>query len=130
MQAKSILVIAAVFGGVSVIMGAMGAHALKAVLAPEALLSYLTGARYNMYHAIALLAIAGNIQYLNTKWLKLSVNLIMVGTILFSGSIYLLSTSSITGIEMSNILGPITPIGGLLLILGWFSIIMGVIKKE
>ena len=130
MQPKSILIIAAVFGGISVIMGAMGAHALKAVLEPEALQSYLTGARYNMYHAIALLAIAGNIQYINPKWLKLSVNFIMVGTILFSGSIYLLSTSSITGIEMSNVLGPITPIGGLLLILGWFSIILAAIKQE
>jgi len=130
MQPKSILIIAAVFGGISVIMGAMGAHALKAVLEPEALQSYLTGARYNMYHAIALLAIAGNIQYLNPKWLKLSVNLITVGTILFSGSIYLLSTSSITGIEMSKVLGPITPIGGLLLILGWFSIILAAIKQE
>ena len=130
MKQKTIIIIAAIFGGISVIMGAMGAHALKAVLEPQALQSYLTGTRYNMYHAIALLAIAGNIQYLNQKWLKLSVNLIMIGTILFSGSIYLLSTASISGIEMGKILGPVTPIGGLLLILGWFSVIMAAFKQQ
>jgi len=130
MQPKSILIIAAVLGGISVIMGAMGAHALKAVLEPEALQSYLTGARYNMYHAIALLAIAGNTQHLDPKWIKISVIFTLIGTILFSGSIYLLSTSSISGLSNISFLGPITPLGGLLLISGWFSIIIAAIKKH
>lgn len=129
MQPKSIIITAAIFGVISVIMGAMGAHALKAVLEPESLSSYLTGAKYNMYHAIALLAIAANSQYLESKWMKNGVLLIIAGTILFSGSIYLLSTSSITGLSLKHILGPTTPIGGILLILGWLSIMLAAIKK-
>jgi len=129
MKPKTIIITAAVFGVTSVIMGAMGAHALKAVLSPDSLSSFLTGSKYNMYHAIALLAIAGNTKYLQENWLKNGVLLITVGTVLFSGSIYLLSTSSVTGLSARSILGPLTPIGGILLILGWLSIMMAAIKK-
>lgn len=129
MKPKSIIITAGIFGVFSIITGAMGAHALKELLTPEALESYLTGARYNMYHAIALLAIAGNTAYLNPKWLKNGVLFIIFGTVLFSGSIYLLATSSITGISANSILGPTTPIGGLLLIIGWLSITIAAIKK-
>ena len=129
MKVKTIIIIATIFGAVSVITGAMGAHALKAVLTPEALTSYLTGSRYNMYHAIALLAIAGLSTHLEQKWMKNGVLLISVGTILFSGSIYLLSTSSVSGIQLGSFLGPVTPIGGILIIFGWVSIALAAIKK-
>ena len=129
MKVKSIILTATILGALSVITGAMGAHALKAVLEPEALTSYLTGSRYNMYHALALLAIAGIHAHLDPKWMKNGVLLITWGTILFSGSIYLLSTSSITGLNISSILGPITPIGGLLIIFGWVSIALAAVKK-
>ena len=129
MKLKSIIVIATILGAISVITGAMGAHALKEILEPESLKSYLTGSRYNMYHALALIAIVGINTYLDPKWMKLGVQLITVGTILFSGSIYILSTSAITGIHAGSILGPITPIGGLLIISGWFSIAIAAIKK-
>ena len=130
MKPQSIIVYAGILGAIAVIMGAMGAHALKAVLSPEALESFGTGARYNMYHAILLFAIAANIKNIDPKWLKLSVNLTLIGTLLFSGSIYLLSTSTITGINAKHFLGPITPIGGLLLISGWISIVIGAFKAK
>jgi uncharacterized membrane protein YgdD (TMEM256/DUF423 family) len=124
MKPKSIITIAGVMAIIAVIMGAMGAHALKEVLSPEKVNSILTGVRYNMYHAIALVAIVGISNHLDPKWMKKGVLLLMFGTLLFSGSIYILSTSSLTGISAKAILGPTTPIGGILLILGWLSIIV------
>tara|TARA_R110002050_G_scaffold204327_1_gene339541 strand:+ start:29060 stop:29449 length:390 start_codon:yes stop_codon:yes gene_type:complete len=129
MKPKSIIITAGIFGVFAVIMGAMGAHALKEILSPATLQSYLTGARYNMYHALALLAIAANAPHLNTKWMKNGVLLIMFGTVIFSGSIYLLATSTITGISLKAVLGPATPIGGLLLITGWISIAIAAFRK-
>ena len=129
MKIKTIILIASIFGVISVITGAMGAHALKAILEPEALASYLTGSRYNMYNAISLLAIAGVSPHLEQKWSNNGILLIIWGTILFSGSIYLLSTSTITGLELGSIIGPITPIGGILIILGWISIALAALKK-
>lgn len=108
----------------------MGAHALKEVLEPQALESYLTGARYNMYHALGLLAVAGIMDHLDLKWATLGVRLLLIGTLLFSGSIYILSTQQLSGLSISNVLGPITPIGGLLLISGWLIIGLSAIKKK
>jgi uncharacterized membrane protein YgdD (TMEM256/DUF423 family) len=130
MGTKSIILTASIFGAFAVIMGAMGAHALKALLTENSLDSFLTGARYNMFHAITLLAISGNKNYIQEKWMNLAVKLIIIGTILFSGSIYLLSTKEISDLDQLSILGPITPVGGVLLILGWLSIGVGVIKKK
>jgi uncharacterized membrane protein YgdD (TMEM256/DUF423 family) len=128
MKTKTIIIIAGVMAIIAVIMGAMGAHALKEVLSPEKVNSILTGVRYNMYHAIALIAVLGISSHLDPKWMKNGVLLMMIGTLLFSGSIYVLSTSSLTGIPLNAILGPATPIGGMLLILGWLSIIIGALK--
>ena len=130
MKPQSILIYAGILGAIAVIMGAMGAHALKTVLSPEELESFGTGARYNMYHAIMLFALAANIKNIDRKWLTISVNLTLIGTLLFSGSIYLLSTSALTGITAKSILGPITPIGGLLLISGWISVTIGSLKAK
>lgn len=129
MKTQTIIITASIFGAIAVMAGAMGAHALKELLPPDSLTSFLTGTKYNMYHAIALLAIAGNSNFLNPKWMTISVASIMVGVILFSGSIYILSTSQLTGIGATKILGPITPIGGLFLIFGWISIAIAALKK-
>ena len=129
MKPKSILIFAGILGVIAVIMGAMGAHGLRDDLNPIQMNSFLTGARYNMYHAIVLLAIAGNVQNLDAKWMKISVISILVGIVLFSGSIYLLSTSHLIGISINSILGPITPIGGLFFVFGWFSIAVAAFKK-
>lgn len=130
MHTKSIILSASILGAIAVIMGAMGAHALKAVLSESALESYLTGARYNMFHAIVLLAIAGNEKFISKKWQSLAVKFILIGTVMFSGSIYLLSTKEATGLDQLSFLGPITPIGGVLLILGWLFLGVGAIKND
>jgi uncharacterized membrane protein YgdD (TMEM256/DUF423 family) len=128
MKTKTIITWAGVLGVIAVTMGAMGAHALKAILTEESLQSFLTGTRYNMYHALALIGLISLQPSLNEKYLRISTYCFTIGTVLFSGSIYLLSTSSITGLAISNVLGPITPIGGLVLITGWFSIILGALR--
>lgn len=108
----------ALFALTAVVLGALGAHALKSHLEPSALESFKTGVRYQAWHAFALLflGLAGAKKTL--KNLQVIGWFFSLGILLFSVSIYLLSTQSLTGINFTW-LGPITPIGGLLLITGW-----------
>jgi len=114
---KTIIGTAAILGFISIIFGAFGAHALKEVLTPEQLVSFETGVRYQMYHAFFLFFV-GMASFLTEKQRKVIFTLTLVGVLLFSGSIYLLATQVISGINF-KFLGPVTPIGGLLLILSW-----------
>lgn len=98
-----------------VILGAFAAHALKEVLTSEQLNSFQTGIRYQMYHALLLLLLG----WQNRINLNLVGRLIIIGVLLFSLSIYLLNVRSLIGIESISVLGPITPIGGLILIIAW-----------
>lgn len=109
--------IGAVLGIISIILGAFGAHALKEVLTEQQLISFETGVRYQMYHAVFLL-IVGSIGFLTEKQKKTILSFTILGVCLFSGSIYLLTTETISGMNF-KFLGPITPIGGLLLIISW-----------
>lgn len=127
MNKNTIVAWASAFGFIAVILGALGAHALKAQLEPQSLASFNTGVRYQAWHAIALLAIA--VGSLNLRYIKGVVICWIIGTFCFSGSIYLLSTSAITGIS-SSILGPITPIGGLFFIIGWLLIFTSAIRPK
>lgn len=104
-----------IFGALAIIFGAFGAHALKKHLDTERLESYETGVRYQMYHAILLLVIGILPQREYTYY---ATNLIIIGVILFSFSIYGLVLSATFGKKI-KILGPITPIGGLALVAGW-----------
>lgn len=108
---------AAFFGMTAIIFGAFGAHALKKVLLPEHLISFETAVKYQMYHALFLLFL-GLQNQLDEKSKKLIYYFAVLGVILFSGSIYLLSTGSISGINFKPF-GFVTPIGGVFLILSW-----------
>ncbi len=122
---RIIVLWASVLGALAVLLGALGAHALKELLSPESLMSFNTGVRYQAWHAIALLVIG--FSSFDFKFKKAVFRFWLFGALLFSGSIYLLSTSTITGIP-SQFLGPITPIGGLLMITGWILLFMGALK--
>jgi uncharacterized membrane protein YgdD (TMEM256/DUF423 family) len=102
--------------GLAVALGAFAAHGLRSRISPEALQTFETGARYQMYHALALLAVAWAV----TRWPGGAVTaagwLFVAGTLLFSGSLYLLA---VTGMR---VLGAITPFGGLAFILGWLAV--------
>jgi uncharacterized membrane protein YgdD (TMEM256/DUF423 family) len=130
MDTKKIILLSTILGFTAVILGALGAHALKSVLSEQALDSYLTGVRYQMYHALFLLGVAAVQQHLDPLWMNRGVWLALIGVILFSGSIYLLSTREITALTHIGFLGPITPIGGLLLISSWISIGIASSKKS
>lgn len=101
---------------IAVAAGAFGAHALKGRLAADMLAVFETGVRYEMYHALALIACAWAV----TRWPGLLVtsagSLFVVGTILFSGSLYALALSG------TRALGAITPFGGLALLAGWLCL--------
>jgi uncharacterized membrane protein YgdD (TMEM256/DUF423 family) len=110
----------------AVILGALGAHALEARLSAEQLDSFTTGVRYQAWHSLALfvLGLSGE-KFLTEKSIKLIATLFTLGILFFSVSIYLLNTRGLLGIDSwSAFLGPITPIGGLLLISAW--LILGV----
>ncbi len=121
--------IGALYGLLAVIFGAFGAHKLKKTFSEDQLKSFETGVKYQMYHAIVLLVLGFNLN-LDTGLEKVMVYSFILGTFLFSFSIYGLTLSASKGRKLS-FLGPITPIGGLLLALGWalllYSFIKGVI---
>ena len=127
---KNTLIKAGILGVTAVILGAFGAHALKAVLTPEQLISYQTGVRYQMIHAVVLLFLFLLTLKFDNKQFKIAAQLIFWGVILFSGSIYILTLKNIIGLEVLKFVGPITPIGGLLLISGWIMLVIGGIKIE
>lgn len=125
---KKILLIALLFGIFSIVLGAFGAHALKKTLSPEQLASFEVGVRYLMYHALFLLFV-GTTSTLLPEQKNTIMYLTLVGILMFSCSIFLLTTSSITGINF-KFLGPITPIGGLLLIAAWGMFFYYLIVKK
>ncbi len=125
---KKITTTAALFGMIAIILGAFGAHALKKVLNTEQLISFETGVRYQMYHAFFLFFLATQNDIVE-KTKKTIYTLVLLGVLFFSGSIYLLSTIEITGINFKSI-GFITPIGGLFLIVAWGLLSFSILKKR
>jgi uncharacterized membrane protein YgdD (TMEM256/DUF423 family) len=107
---------------IAVAAGAFGAHALRAKLAPDLLAVFETGARYQMYHALALIAVAWASNHWPATPVRAAGLLFIGGTVLFSGSLYLLA---LTGARW---LGAITPLGGLLFLAGWAALGIGILK--
>ncbi|TBX70668.1 DUF423 domain-containing protein [Flavobacterium silvisoli] len=125
---KKITRIAALIGMTAIILGAFGAHALKKHLTIEQLATFETGVKYQMYHALFLLFLGLN-QSITEKTKKLIFQLVLFGVLFFSGSIYLLATKTITGIDFKPI-GIITPIGGALLIAAWAVLFLNLTKRK
>ena len=125
---KKIVIVASVLAAVTIAFGAFGAHSLKALVNAEALSTFETGVRYQMYHVIALLVIglAAGIPQKTKRWV---VRFFYFGIIFFSGSIYFLALKTILPFDVS-FLGPITPIGGLLFILGWGRLAYGLLTMK
>jgi uncharacterized membrane protein YgdD (TMEM256/DUF423 family) len=127
-MAKKIILFASIFLAIAVILGALGAHSLKGKISAEHLESFKTGVTYQFYHALAMILLGILIEVFKKPALRTSAILFALGILFFSGSIYILSTGEITGIH-APILGPITPIGGLLFIAGWVITCIQFIKK-
>jgi len=126
---RRIILTASFFGAVAVILGAFGAHSLKNVLSADQLAIWTKGIEYQFYHTFALLFLSTFARF-RTKLVDLSYICFTAGMVLFSGSLYLLATRDITHIGFMNIIGPITPLGGLLLVSGWVLLFLGALKNR
>jgi len=127
---RNYLRIGALLGAIAVALGAFGAHGLKKIVPAETVTTFQTGVQYQMYHALALLAVAILFERFPNKWVNWSAACFVVGIILFSGSLYLLialKAADKAGIEG---IGIITPVGGIFFILGWLFLFIGVMKKN
>ncbi len=128
MKTDNFIKIAIFLGAAGIILGALGTHYLSAHTSVEKLSSFQTGIRYQIYHAILMLIITLNIDRFNDRIYQ-SLILICVGTFCFSFSIYFLSLEEIIGVKL-HFLGPITPIGGTLLILAWINLLFTIKKTD
>ena len=119
---KKNIIIGAVLGFLAVALGAFGAHALEDLLVKNDYQAvWETGVQYQMFHAVAILVIgvlmSKNVIG-NVKSLRVAVTAMLIGTILFSGSLYVMAVTKIT------VLGAITPIGGVAFLIGWVALMM------
>lgn len=105
-----------------VVLGAFGAHGLKNILDASALTTFEVAVRYQMYHALAIILLGGLAAHARLVWCRRAAMMFITGIILFSGSIYLLV---LTGQKW---LGPVTPLGGLCLMIGWACLIIALVK--
>ena len=110
-------------------LGAFGAHGLKKLVPPETVSSYQTGVQYQMYHAFALLIVGMLADRLSRNLISWSGAFFVLGIVLFSGSLYLLSSlKAMNKVGVSGI-GIITPIGGLMFMVGWILLLVAIIRK-
>jgi len=117
---KNWIIAAASSAALAVVFGALGAHALKVHLPEAQLISFETAVRYHLFHSLAVLLTVIIARQFNAS-LEVTLWAFALGTLLFSGSIYLLATIPMHGMEGLRALGPVTPIGGSILIAGWLS---------
>ncbi|HEU5289045.1 MAG TPA: DUF423 domain-containing protein [Cyclobacteriaceae bacterium] len=125
MNQRTTLLAGAILGGLGVALGAFGAHALKAMLTQTGRLdTFELAVRYEFYHAFALLVAGIAQQFIHSKFLRTAAPFFLAGTILFSGSLYLLCFTNNTSFAMA------TPFGGVLLIVGWLFLAVGIYNKK
>lgn len=128
---KTILATATGLMAMAIVLGAMAAHALEALLSAKQLTSFQTGVRYQAWHCLAIMAIQLFPENVVKASVKNKVSTFMLfGILFFSFSIYLLSLKDVIGLgSAGSILGPITPIGGLLFITGWVWLTVSIVKR-
>lgn len=120
---KALLALGAVLAALAVALGAFGAHALKARLAPDALALWQTAAQYHFWHALGVIAAGlALLHFADSGWLRAAGMLLALGVLLFSGSLYALALSGV------HWLGALTPFGGLAFILGWLAFALGALR--
>jgi uncharacterized membrane protein YgdD (TMEM256/DUF423 family) len=125
---KKLLTVGAILGILGIILGAFAAHGLEKLVDTDAIKSFETGVRYQLYHAFLLL-ILGSTSFLNLKLKKVVFFLVLLGLLCFSGSIYGLATNALTSFDFKTI-ALFTPVGGLLLIVAWVVMLIGIVKTK
>lgn len=119
MSSGRVLAVAGLLLALATVLGAFGAHALKAQLAPDRLQVYETAVRYHFFHTLGLLGIGLTLRFVPTAPVRWAALLVLVGVVLFSGSLYALTFGA------PRLVGIVTPFGGLALIAGWISYAVG-----
>ncbi len=128
-MSRTFLIIGTILGGLSVVLGAFGAHGLKKIVPPETIVTFETGVRYQFYHCFAILVVAILFEKISHPTLAWAGYSFLAGIILFSGSLYLLTALKATGTVGLSGIGIITPIGGLFLVAGWLLLLIAILKK-
>jgi uncharacterized membrane protein YgdD (TMEM256/DUF423 family) len=127
---RQALISGALLAALAVILGAFGAHALKAVLDETQLNTFETGVRYQFYHSFALLITGIIYQAYPVKQIKLASTFFLIGIALFSGSLYLITLFKMNDVVGLTGVGALTPIGGVFFILGWVMLLFGIVKNK
>ncbi|RIV34700.1 DUF423 domain-containing protein [Flagellimonas lutimaris] len=125
---RTILLVGTAMGMLAIILGAFGAHGLEKLVDAEAIDTFETGVKYQMYHALFLLFL-GLWNGIAVKAKKMVFTLVLLGVVLFSFSIYLLALNSLTSFDF-KIIGFLTPIGGVLMISGWFYLGYNILTQK
>lgn len=128
-QQKRFIIAGLIFVITGIILGAFGAHGLKGKVSVEKLSAYETAVRYQLFNGVGMLALAGISQFFRFS-IKPTFGFILIGVLLFSGSIYGMTIQELMQMPVSKILGPITPLGGLSMIIGWLLILIQVIRQK
>ena len=127
---KKFVTTGALFGAIAVALGAFGAHGLKEIVEPETVQTFQTGVQYQMYHALALLLTGLLYEKSFQKFARIAGILFIIGIILFSGSLYLLTAGKAAETTSFDKAGIITPFGGLCFIAGWLFLFLAAIRSK
>jgi uncharacterized membrane protein YgdD (TMEM256/DUF423 family) len=127
---RSFLVAGILLAGLAVALGAFGAHGLKKVVDEQSVETFKTGVQYQFYHALALILTGILSLHFSSKQIKWAGGLFIGGIILFSGSLYTITAFKAANSEVPKLIGPITPLGGVLFILGWLFLLVAVLSKK
>ncbi|WP_417876393.1 DUF423 domain-containing protein [Winogradskyella sediminis] len=125
---KKLLVAGSILGILGIILGAFAAHGLEKLVDANAIKSFETGVRYQLYHCFFLLILGGT-SFVNLKMKNIIFYLVLAGVLCFSGSIYGLATNNLSSFDFKTI-AMITPLGGLLLIIAWVVMLIGILRKQ
>ena len=125
---KRIIITAAIFGILAVVLGAFGAHIIKAKVSTDQMEIWHTAVQYHFIHTLAILFLSTFARFKNNL-INISSYCFVIGIIFFSGSLYLMALKDILAIN-TRFLGPVTPLGGLLFIFGWIGLLLAAIKDK
>jgi uncharacterized membrane protein YgdD (TMEM256/DUF423 family) len=127
---KGFLITGSILGALAVILGAFGAHGLKKVVPAETVSTFETGVKYQFYHCFALILAGILAEKFSSQWMAYAGYAFIIGVILFSGSLYLLTALKATGTVGLSGIGIITPFGGLFMVAGWIFMMIAFLKSQ